>query len=99
MSPQLRRAFAPTVAAAALAAGALIVPVRAQSDAPSPTSAEAATLRKIYSEALTRGEAFENLRTLVTQAPGRLAGSKSLDRAIAWGQQTLTALKLDRVYE
>jgi hypothetical protein len=56
-------------------------------------------LRKIYSEALVRGEAFENLRALVTTAPGRLAGSKSLERAVVWGEQTLTALKLDRVHK
>jgi hypothetical protein len=63
---------------------------------PSP---EAGMLRQIYTEALVRGEAFENLRTLVTVAPGRLAGSKSLERAVTWGEQTLGALKLDRVYQ
>ena len=65
---------------------------------PVPT-ADAAVLRQIYTEALVRGEAFENLRTLVTVAPGRLAGSKALERAVVWGEQTLTALKLDRIYK
>jgi len=64
-----------------------------------PASVEEATLRKIFTEALARGQAYENLRTLVTQSPGRLAGSKSLERAVVWGEQTLIALKLDRVYK
>ena len=62
-------------------------------------SAEQETLRRIYTEALVHGQAFENLRALVTTSPGRLAGSKSLERAVVWGEQTLTALKLDRVYQ
>ncbi len=69
-----------------------------------PTAAAAAPasdedmLRKIYTEALTHAEAYNNLRTLVTDNPGRLSGSKALDRAVIWGQQKLTALGLDRVY-
>lgn len=55
-------------------------------------------LRRIYTEALVRGEAFENLRSLVTVAPGRLAGSPAYERAAAWGERTLGALQLDRVY-
>ena len=47
-------------------------------------------------KALVRGQSFENLRTLVTQSPGRLAGSKSLERAIVWAEQTLNGLGLDR---
>ena len=75
----------------------LLVPAFGADNTP-PASPEA-TLRQIYSEALVHGEAFENLRALVTTSPGRLAGSKSLDRAVVWGEQTLTALKLDRVYK
>ncbi len=67
-------------------------------DAPS-ASPEAETLHRIYTEALVHGQAFDNLRTLVTETPGRLSGSKSLERAVAWGEQTLNALKLDRVYK
>ena len=70
----------------------------AQPAAPVP-SAEEAKLHQIFTEALSHGAAFENLRALVTLAPGRLAGSPALDRAVAWGTQTLTALKLDRVYQ
>ncbi len=45
------------------------------------------------------GEAFENLRTLVTTASGRLAGSAAFARAVTWGEKTLGALQLDRVYK
>jgi carboxypeptidase Q len=88
MSPYRRLCLATTLLFAA--------PLAAQTETASP---EEATLRRIYFEALDHGEAFENLRALVTLAPGRLAGSKALDRAVAWGEQTLTALKLDRIYE
>src|SRR5258708_14118153 len=67
--------------------------------AASAPSTEEARLREVLTEALSHGEAFENLRALVTLAPGRLAGSPALDRAVVWGTQTLTALKLDRVYQ
>jgi carboxypeptidase Q len=72
----------------------------AQSETPaSPPTPEEATLRAIYSEALQRGRAFEDLRALVTESPGRLAGSKSLERAVVWAEKTLQGLSLDRVYK
>jgi hypothetical protein len=85
MLPHRRLVFAATLLAATTLAA-------------QPATPDEAMLRKIYSEALVHGEAFENLRTLVAQSPGRLAGSKALERAVGWGEQTLTALKLDRVY-
>jgi hypothetical protein len=85
MPPHRRAVFAATL----LLAAPLAAPA-----APS----DAATVRAIYSEALTHGGAFDHLRTLVTETPGRLAGSPSLERAVNWGEQTLTALQLDRVY-
>ncbi|HUR56423.1 MAG TPA: M20/M25/M40 family metallo-hydrolase [Opitutaceae bacterium] len=60
-------------------------------------SAEAETLQKIYAEALARGRAYDHLRSLVAQSPGRLSGSKSLERAVEWAEQTLNGLGLDRV--
>ncbi len=68
----------------------------AQPAEPAPTREEA-TLRRIYSEALARGQAYANLRELVTTSPGRLAGSTSLERAVVWAERTLNALQLDRV--
>ena len=95
MSRHRRPIFAATLALS-LSTGPLFAQPATTVPTPSP---EEAMLRKIYTEALVHGQAFDNLRTLVTQNPGRLAGSKSLERAIAWGEQTLTALKLDRVYK
>jgi carboxypeptidase Q len=83
-----------TVLAFALALSFSAAAVRAQR-----ASTDEATIRQIFTEALARGQAYENLRTLVTQTPGRLSGSKSLERAVVWGEQTLTALQLDRVYK
>src|SRR3954462_10916361 len=68
-------------------------------DAPPASTEQAAMLRRIYDEALVRGQAFENLRALVTESPGRLAGSKSLEHAVTWGERTLNALSLDRVFK
>lgn len=56
-------------------------------------------LARIFTESLARGQAFENLRTLVTRHPGRLSGSKNLADAIVWAEATLAALELDRVYK
>lgn len=66
--------------------------------APAPTPEEA-TVRALFTEALARGQAFNNLRTLVTESPGRLSGSKSLERAVVTAEKMLTALGLDRVYK
>jgi carboxypeptidase Q len=68
-------------------------------EAPSALTPQEDAIRRIFSEALASGQAFENLRSLVTQSPGRLAGSKSLERAVGWAEQTLNGLGLDRVYK
>jgi Zn-dependent M28 family amino/carboxypeptidase len=62
-------------------------------------SIEEQTLRRIFSEALARGKAFDHLSTLVGKYPGRLSGSKSLTDAVIWAEQTLNGLGLDRVYK
>ncbi|MBS0632863.1 MAG: M20/M25/M40 family metallo-hydrolase [Verrucomicrobia bacterium] len=59
---------------------------------------EKVTVDRFFAEALAHGQAYENLRVLTTQHPGRLAGSQSLEGAVVWAQKTLGALPLDRVY-
>lgn len=59
---------------------------------------EQVTVDRLFAEALAHGQAYENLRGLTAQHPGRLAGSQSLEGAVAWAQKTLGALPLDRVY-
>lgn len=54
-------------------------------------------LQRFFTEALFHGQAYENLRTLVTRHPGRLSGSKNLADAVTWAESTLRALELDRV--
>jgi carboxypeptidase Q len=90
----MRRTFA-RLALVLLPFGAVL----AADTTPPAASPDEKMLRSIYTEALAHGEAFENLRTLVTTSPGRLAGSASLVRAVAWGEQTLTRLQLDRVFK
>ncbi|MDB6127080.1 MAG: peptidase, partial [Verrucomicrobia bacterium] len=63
-----------------------------------PTPADAETVNRFFIEALAHGRAYDNLRELTTLAPGRLAGSKALERAVDWGTGTLNGMGLDRVY-
>lgn len=71
----------------------------APSTAPEPAlSPDEAMLQRIFAESLARGTAYENLRVLTTAHPGRLAGSKALEGAVVWGQKTLAALGVDRVF-
>ena len=75
-------------------------PAPAASTAPAanpPASPEAVMLERIFTEALARGTAYENLRALTSRYPGRLAGSKALEGAVTWSQKQLNALGLDRV--
>jgi carboxypeptidase Q len=71
----------------------------AETGSPATSMPPEEMLRQIYSEALAHGQAFDHLRTLVANSPGQLSGSKSLERAVDWANETLTALHLDRVYQ
>jgi Zn-dependent M28 family amino/carboxypeptidase len=84
-------------AAAFVLSATVLLAAPAVAQAESTAATEEETLRRIFNEALVHGEAYENLRTLVTATPGRLSGSKNLERAIAWAEQTLGKLQLDRV--
>jgi carboxypeptidase Q len=88
------------LAAASLAVGQPTHPSttdKSKSSVPPARSPEEETLHRLFTEALVRGKAFDNLRTLVTRFPGRLSGSKNLEGAVAWAEQTLNELGLDRV--
>lgn len=60
-------------------------------------AALAPTVDRFFVEALARGRAYENLRTLVSQCPGRLGGSPALARAVTWSERLLGTMGLDRV--
>jgi carboxypeptidase Q len=79
--------------------GALAVDLLPLSAATTPARGRptADAIRAIYDEALTHGQAFDHLRTLVANCPGRLAGTPALEQAVDWTKETIGALRLDRV--
>lgn len=62
------------------------------------TGLAATTVDHFFVEALAHGQAHDNLRELTTRYPGRLAGTKALEGAVAWGQRMLADVGADRVY-
>ena len=84
-------------ATAALLAG----PARVQAQtAPAPTTrADSLAIRRLYDEALLRGQSYDNLRYLCQQIGSRLSGSPQAARAVEWGKLTMEkAGCFDRVY-
>lgn len=77
-----------------LASLTLAVSLPAQT--PAADAADARMLQDIYTAALAAHPAYDNLRELVTKYPGRLAGSKSLEGAVRWGETALKAAGADR---
>jgi carboxypeptidase Q len=65
----------------------------------SSSSADAAMVDRIFGAALTRGQAYEDLRALTSDHPGRLGGSESLEGAVVWAERVFAGLKLDQVYK
>ena len=55
-------------------------------------------IRKIYNEALERGEAYENLRVLCKSIGARLTGSAEAEMAIYWGKELLESYGFSKVY-
>ena len=60
---------------------------------------DSAFIRYVFDEALLRGEAYENLRSLCKDIGPRLTGSASAEMAIEWGVQRLKSYDFDRVYK
>jgi carboxypeptidase Q len=63
-----------------------------------PQEADAKTIRKIYDLALTESSCYQWLYHLTKEVGGRMAGTPQSAAAIAYGQQILDTLGLDRVY-
>ena len=55
-------------------------------------------LRKIFDEALLRGESYDNLRYLTGTIGARLSGSPQAQMAVEWGKATMEKAGFDRVY-
>ncbi len=63
-----------------------------------PSDHPAATVDRLFEEALSHGKAYGQLEELVSKYPGRLTGTVSLAGAVEWSQQKLAELGLDRIY-
>lgn len=55
-------------------------------------------IRKVYDEALERGESYENLRSLCKDIGARISGSAEAEMAVEWGEQLLNTYGFDKVY-
>lgn len=55
-------------------------------------------VRKIFDEALERGESYEMLRYLTKNIGGRLSGSPEAAAAVEWSRQQMIAYGFDTVY-
>ncbi|NVK86370.1 MAG: peptidase M28 family protein, partial [Cytophagia bacterium] len=59
---------------------------------------DAAFIRKIYDEALERGESYEMLHYLTKNIGGRLSGSPQAAAAVEWSRQQMMEYGFDTVY-
>ncbi|MFN5911143.1 MAG: M20/M25/M40 family metallo-hydrolase [Bacteroidota bacterium] len=67
-----------------------ILTVKSQSDS--------AFIRQIFNEALSRGKAYEDLRSLCKDVGARLSGSAEAQMAIEWSKERMERYDFDRVY-
>ncbi|MFD3002325.1 M20/M25/M40 family metallo-hydrolase [Pontibacter toksunensis] len=76
------------------AATALSLPAMAQQNYVS----DSFTIKKIYNEALSSTESYENLRYLTKKIGARLSGSPQAAAAVEWSRQVMENMNLDTVY-
>ncbi|MFD1257144.1 M20/M25/M40 family metallo-hydrolase [Mucilaginibacter terrae] len=55
-------------------------------------------LRKIFDEALVKGECYENLRYLCKKIGSRLSGSAGAQKSVAWSKKLMEGYGFDKVY-
>lgn len=55
-------------------------------------------IRSIFDEALVRGHAYENLRSLCKDVGARLSGSPEAEKAVQWGYDLLKSYGFDSVW-
>ena len=79
-----------TLAGLLLAAGSASAQTTPKSDS--------LAIRRLYDEALLRGQSYDNLRDLCTRIGGRLSGSPQAEQAVQWGKLEMEKIGLDRVY-
>lgn len=59
---------------------------------------DSAFIRSIYNEALSKGHAYEDLRSLCKDIGARLTGSAEAEMAIEWGKRKMESYGFDKVY-
>jgi carboxypeptidase Q len=55
-------------------------------------------IRSLYNEALSKGHAYENLRSLCKDVGARLSGSAEAQMAVEWSKRTMDGYAFDKVY-
>jgi hypothetical protein len=55
-------------------------------------------VRRIFDEALVRGESYKNLHNLCKDVGHRLSGSNEANEAVVWGEAVLEEMGIDSVY-
>ena len=65
---------------------------------PSFGQTDSTFIRKIYDEALEKGEAYDNLRSLCKDIGARITGSAEAEMAVKWGEKLLKSYNFDNVY-
>ena len=88
------RYFSALLLAGLLAGG----PAARAQTAPVGPKTDSLNIRRIFDEALLRGQCYENLRYLTGTIGGRLSGSPQAQLAVEWGQRTMEKAGFDKVY-
>ncbi|MGV3632475.1 MAG: M20/M25/M40 family metallo-hydrolase [Bacteroidota bacterium] len=59
---------------------------------------DSAFIRKVYDMALSKGNAYEDLRSLCKDVGARISGSAQAQMAVEWGEQKMKSYGFDKVY-
>jgi len=67
-------------------------------EGPRVNKVDSLLIRKLFDEALLRGQSYENLRYLTGTIGARLSGSPQAQQAVEWGRLTMEKAGFDKVY-
>ncbi|RAU83551.1 M20/M25/M40 family metallo-hydrolase [Pontibacter arcticus] len=90
---QTKKTLCRFILAAAVSVAAL--PAFAQQNS---ASSDSVMIKKLFDNALTSQESYENLRYLTKNIGARLSGSPQAAAAVEWSKQVMDKMGLDRVY-
>lgn len=62
------------------------------------SASDAQVIQQFFTAALTGSPAYDQLKTLTSDYPGRLSGSSPLAGAVTWSEHVLGEMELDRVW-